>query len=140
MVELEGALDGNLCLSTGYKPILDAAKSFVREDLGSVVFEGKKSKVEGELGGNYISRTKGSGTGSCGHPGGCCRDTPAAATKPSAYESSSDETESSGETSITETEEVPLSGATYGAPLKTCGRDDCCQLPSGGNKPLPKSM
>ncbi|RPA96259.1 hypothetical protein L873DRAFT_1829489 [Choiromyces venosus 120613-1] len=134
MVELGGALDGNLCLSTGYRPILDAAKSFVREDLGSVMFEGKKSKVEGELGGNYISRTKGSGTGSCGRPGGCCRDTPAAATKPSAHESSSGETESSGETSITETEDVPLSGATYGPPLKTCGRDDCCQLPSGGNK------
>lgn len=34
MVELEGALDGNLCRCTGYRPILDAAKSFVREDLG----------------------------------------------------------------------------------------------------------
>lgn len=39
MVELEGALDGNLCRCTGYKPILDAAKSFVREDLGGVVDE-----------------------------------------------------------------------------------------------------
>ncbi|RPA96055.1 hypothetical protein L873DRAFT_1791827 [Choiromyces venosus 120613-1] len=47
MVELEGALDGNLCRCTGYKPTLDAAKSFVQEDLGGVVFEGKKSKVEG---------------------------------------------------------------------------------------------
>jgi xanthine dehydrogenase/oxidase len=28
-VELEGALDGNLCRCTGYKPILDAAKTFV---------------------------------------------------------------------------------------------------------------
>lgn len=28
-VELEGVLDGNLCRCTGYKPILDAAKSFV---------------------------------------------------------------------------------------------------------------
>ncbi|RPA92094.1 hypothetical protein L873DRAFT_1794487 [Choiromyces venosus 120613-1] len=35
---------------------------------------------------------------------------------------------------VSETEEVPLSSATYGAPLKTCRRDDCCQLPTGGNK------
>jgi xanthine dehydrogenase/oxidase len=30
-VELEGALDGNLCRCTGYKPILDVAKTFVGE-------------------------------------------------------------------------------------------------------------
>lgn len=30
-VELQGALDGNLCRCTGYKPILDAAKTFVGE-------------------------------------------------------------------------------------------------------------
>jgi xanthine dehydrogenase/oxidase len=30
-VELDGALDGNLCRCTGYKPILDAAKSFVAD-------------------------------------------------------------------------------------------------------------
>nr|GAT58891.1 xanthine dehydrogenase/oxidase [Mycena chlorophos] len=30
-VELDGALDGNLCRCTGYKPILDAAKTFVGE-------------------------------------------------------------------------------------------------------------
>ncbi|RPA92115.1 hypothetical protein L873DRAFT_1847946 [Choiromyces venosus 120613-1] len=92
----------------GYKPILDAAKSFVRGDEGGVVFEGKKSKAEGELGGKYISGTKGSGTGSCGRPCGCCEYTPAAAVKSLADESSSDEVEISSETSITETEEVPL--------------------------------
>ncbi|KAF7303760.1 Xanthine dehydrogenase/oxidase [Mycena indigotica] len=32
-VELEGALDGNLCRCTGYKPILDAAKTFVGDYL-----------------------------------------------------------------------------------------------------------
>ena len=49
MVDLEGALDGNLCRCTGYKPILDAAKSFVRKDLGGVVFEGEgKTRVEGK--------------------------------------------------------------------------------------------
>ena len=30
-VELKGALDGNLCRCTGYKTILDAAKTFVGE-------------------------------------------------------------------------------------------------------------
>ena len=58
MVELGGALDGNLCRCTGYKPILDAAMSFFREDLAGEVFEGEgKMRVEGqdELNGNYIS-------------------------------------------------------------------------------------
>lgn len=30
-VEMKGVLDGNLCRCTGYKPILDAVKSFVGE-------------------------------------------------------------------------------------------------------------
>jgi len=138
MVELEGALDGNLCRCTGYKPILDAAKSFVREDLGGVVFEGeKKTRVEGEdeLNGNYISGAKGSGVGSCGRLGGCCKDSPTI--RLLADGSSSDETGSSSETDITEAEELPISGATCGTRLKTCGRDDCCQSPSGGNKATP---
>ncbi|KAJ7166651.1 xanthine dehydrogenase [Mycena filopes] len=33
-VELDGVLDGNLCRCTGYKPILDAAKTFVGEYAG----------------------------------------------------------------------------------------------------------
>lgn len=41
-VELQGALDGNLCRCTGYRPILDAAKSFVGEYL-----KGKGRPVEG---------------------------------------------------------------------------------------------
>ncbi|KAA8570961.1 hypothetical protein EYC84_000337 [Monilinia fructicola] len=32
-VELEGHLDGNLCRCTGYKPILQAAKTFITDDL-----------------------------------------------------------------------------------------------------------
>ena len=34
-VELNGALDGNLCRCTGYKPILDAAKTFAGEYMNS---------------------------------------------------------------------------------------------------------
>ncbi|RPA93262.1 hypothetical protein L873DRAFT_76058 [Choiromyces venosus 120613-1] len=44
-------LDGNLCRCMGYKPILDAAKSFVREDLGGVVFEGRSQKLKGDWAG-----------------------------------------------------------------------------------------
>lgn len=127
MIELEGALDGNLCRCTGYKPILDAAKSFVREDLGGVVVEGPKREVmktgEEGLGGNYTAATAPS---SCGRPGGCCRDK-----TPSPVSSSGDE---SADTNITELPEVPVTGSTYGAPLKTCGRSDCCQLPAGTSK------
>ncbi|KAJ7157926.1 xanthine dehydrogenase [Mycena crocata] len=35
-VELDGVLDGNLCRCTGYKPILDAAKTFVGEYAGKM--------------------------------------------------------------------------------------------------------
>ncbi|KAJ7265978.1 Molybdopterin-binding domain of aldehyde dehydrogenase-domain-containing protein [Mycena haematopus] len=35
-VELDGVLDGNLCRCTGYKPILDAAKTFVGEYAGKL--------------------------------------------------------------------------------------------------------
>lgn len=108
MVELEGALDGNLCRCTGYKPILDAAKSFVREDLGGVVEEGPEQEgAEDEV---YATTAP----GSCGRPGGCCKDE-----VPSPI-SSSDE-ESTG-TNLTE-------------PPETCGRSNCCKLPVGSSKP-----
>ncbi|PUU76222.1 molybdopterin binding aldehyde oxidase/xanthine dehydrogenase, partial [Tuber borchii] len=138
MVELEGALDGNLCRYTGYKPILDAVKSFAREDLGSVVFEGeKKTRIEGEdeLNGNYISGAKGSGVGGCGLPDGCCKDF--LMVRLPADGGSSGDTGSSSETDIIEAEEIPLSDAACGTSLKTCGCDYCCQLPSGGNKATP---
>ncbi|CAK5275238.1 unnamed protein product [Mycena citricolor] len=35
-IELDGVLDGNLCRCTGYKPILDAAKTFVGEYTGKL--------------------------------------------------------------------------------------------------------
>lgn len=64
MVELEGALDGNLCRCTGYKPILDAAKSFVREDLGGVVDEGPEQEAV-----KHAAPTADSPEGCCGNRG-----------------------------------------------------------------------
>ena len=100
-----------------------------------MVFEGEgKPREEGkdELNENYISGMKGSGVGSCGRPSGCCKGSPRI--RLPADGGSSDDTGSSSETDITEAEELPLSGARCGTPLKTCGRDHCCQLPSGGNE------
>jgi len=79
-IELEGHLDGNLCRCTGYKPILEAAKTFITQDLGGQL-------VGNELEQDYTSlneelaewaRTGWGNTSkaSCGRPGGCCRDTP----------------------------------------------------------------
>jgi xanthine dehydrogenase/oxidase len=45
-VELEGHLDGNLCRCTGYKPILQAAKTFITEDLkGKIIGSGETAEV-----------------------------------------------------------------------------------------------
>ncbi|RPA89488.1 hypothetical protein L873DRAFT_1796062 [Choiromyces venosus 120613-1] len=77
---------------------------------------------------------KDSGTGSCGRPSRFCEDTPTTAAKSMADKSSDDETKSSGQTSITVIEEVPLARATYSTLLKACRHNDCCHIPSGGNK------
>ena len=43
-IELEGHLDGNLCRCTGYKPILQAAKTFITEDLKGTIAVGESLK------------------------------------------------------------------------------------------------
>ena len=46
---MEGHLDGNLCRCTGYKPILQAAKTFVTEDLkGQLAEEDEPTTAESE--------------------------------------------------------------------------------------------
>lgn len=76
-IELEGALDGNLCRCTGYKTILEAAKTFVNEDLkGTIVDNGEhgvKGEIEEDMGPLAVSPASAS-LPSCGRPGGCCRD------------------------------------------------------------------
>ncbi|KAI5857796.1 molybdopterin binding aldehyde oxidase/xanthine dehydrogenase [Tricharina praecox] len=106
MVEVEGALDGNLCRCTGYKPIFEVARSFVTEDLGGVLMdEGEEEGVEeGEgaegLGGNWtVDAGKAKGV-SCGRPGGCCRDSPSSS-ESGQYESSDGETASASTNSST---------------------------------------
>lgn len=82
-VELQGHLDGNLCRCTGYKPILEAAKTFIVEDLqgtlveDSNVNEVKEESVSDDLPQLSVNGGGGCGSrqsGSCGRPGGCCRD------------------------------------------------------------------
>ncbi|KAL4915020.1 Molybdopterin-binding domain of aldehyde dehydrogenase-domain-containing protein [Aspergillus aurantiobrunneus] len=78
-IEAKGHLDGNLCRCTGYKPILQAAKTFIAEDLGV-----RPSIVPSDLpeSSTLPEETKpdmsdgSASTGSCGRPGGCCRDSP----------------------------------------------------------------
>ncbi|KAI9739660.1 MAG: hypothetical protein M1834_006378 [Cirrosporium novae-zelandiae] len=84
-IELEGHLDGNLCRCTGYKPILQAAKTFVTEDLkGQLLEEPSEPRVEISAEDKskedtlYRSESQSDNpvksTFSCGRPGGCCRD------------------------------------------------------------------
>ncbi|OCK73770.1 hypothetical protein K432DRAFT_430402 [Lepidopterella palustris CBS 459.81] len=126
-IEQEGHLDGNLCRCTGYKPILQAAKTFVTEDLKAQLSDDIRTKIEkldkittvaealetrevdsrpldtsvtplatawraGEMGeslqkmSEIYSHTEldvllpsddgNRSNGSCGRPGGCCKDTP----------------------------------------------------------------
>ncbi|GKZ70458.1 hypothetical protein AnigIFM50267_006105 [Aspergillus niger] len=72
-IEMKGHLDGNLCRCTGYKPILQAAKTFVQEDLQArLAVRTRPSDMETPI----ESESDTSRPQSCGRPGGCCRDTP----------------------------------------------------------------
>ncbi|CAN9279489.1 unnamed protein product [Alternaria alternata] len=140
-IEMEGHLDGNLCRCTGYKPILQAAKTFVTEDLkGQLAEEDEPTTTESEkLEKDILDLTRNGCAGpskvSCGRPGGCCRDTPS--------DSSSTDTKSdvssppTEPTSASEDEHMPvildakkqpqadsaISGADYAKPLKSKEHD-----------------
>ncbi|ORX93867.1 hypothetical protein BCR34DRAFT_230449, partial [Clohesyomyces aquaticus] len=113
-VELEGHLDGNLCRCTGYKPILQAAKTFVTEDLKGQLAEEEEIKAsDARLGKEVIDLARngcgGASKISCGRPGGCCRDAPS--------DVSSTESKSPASTPPTE----PASGAEDGTVLPNIG-------------------
>ncbi|KAF2636577.1 hypothetical protein P280DRAFT_552758 [Massarina eburnea CBS 473.64] len=137
-IEMEGHLDGNLCRCTGYKPILNAAKTFIVEDLEGQLLEDNDGKIASEeerLEREIVSAVKGacggSSTGSCGRPGGCCRDIPSdsdssksksqASTPPTEPANPSDE---ESIPAILEEKEEPrpdsaVGGTTYAMPLKS---------------------
>ncbi|KAF4949628.1 hypothetical protein FSARC_13421 [Fusarium sarcochroum] len=78
-VELQGHLDGNLCRCTGYKPIFEAARTFITEDLNGTIAEinGKEITPDTHFDDDYATVAREANkTGSCGRPGGCCRDNP----------------------------------------------------------------
>lgn len=136
-IEMEGHLDGNLCRCTGYKPILQAAKTFVTEDLkGQLAEEDEPVTADAErFEKDVIDLTPNGCAGpskvSCGRPGGCCRDAPS---ESSSADSKSDASSPPTEpTSASEDEPIPaildakkvpqadpaLSGAEYAKPLKS---------------------
>ncbi|ESZ95547.1 xanthine dehydrogenase [Sclerotinia borealis F-4128] len=85
-VELEGHLDGNLCRCTGYKPILQAARTFITDDLKGKISILRSDTIDengpetnlpsiplhSDIGPIDVSNKN----GSCGRIGGCCRDSP----------------------------------------------------------------
>ncbi|KAK7520257.1 molybdopterin binding aldehyde oxidase/xanthine dehydrogenase [Phyllosticta citriasiana] len=132
-IEDEGHLDGNLCRCTGYKPILHAAKTFVREDLNGRLAPSTISYSKEDPAFDLTEISRGgcgsSSSGSCGKPGGCCRDK-----SPSSSSSGADsETVESSSSSLTEPDsssaaaslgdeqevDVGLTGAAYAKPMKS---------------------
>jgi len=121
-IEKNGHLDGNLCRCTGYKPILDAAKTFIVEELqGNLIVTEKRVKTATceDDASDLLTRCGGSGdcckneidddamltasstaSKSCGRPGGCCRDAPSSPSQSSADESPSDDVSSASSTSV----------------------------------------
>ncbi|KAI1451744.1 xanthine dehydrogenase [Annulohypoxylon moriforme] len=113
-IEMKGHLDGNLCRCTGYKPILEAAKTFIVEDLkGELVDEPTSYPPMIDDVADKLLQTAAnedncrvSSGGSCGRPGGCCRDSSRSSSK-----SSVDETASSSEkSSLTQATSVSPGG------------------------------
>jgi xanthine dehydrogenase/oxidase len=104
-IEMKGHLDGNLCRCTGYKPILDAIKTFVTKDLHGTITTNSAASTSAEHAETDVTYIQASlplsspSKGSCGRPGGCCRDDPA---RQSCSSGSSADTTSPGTTSADE--------------------------------------
>ncbi|KAG9203659.1 hypothetical protein G6514_002677 [Epicoccum nigrum] len=145
-IELEGHLDGNLCRCTGYKSILNAAKTFVTEDLkGQLLEEVEPTSADADKSTTeFVDLKMNSRAGqlqaSCGRPGGCCRDQPPSLDSSSSHNSKSEMSPPAAELSSTsdnepvsatlDTDQTPrkdsaLYGADFAMPLKSkeCSAD-----------------
>jgi xanthine dehydrogenase/oxidase len=132
-IENEGHLDGNLCRCTGYKPILNAAKTFIVEDLDGQLTEeddGVSDKDHTKLDEEVIESVRNGRSApsnvSCGRPGGCCRDTPLESGSSASIPPTEFAIIPEGKTvpAILEEKREPnqdhaISGATYARPLKS---------------------
>jgi xanthine dehydrogenase/oxidase len=136
-IEMEGHLDGNLCRCTGYKPILQAAKTFVTEDLkGQLAEEDEPTTADAEnFEKDIIDLTRvdsaGPSKSSCGRPGGCCREASSESSSADAKsDASSPPTEptlgsdSENILTIIDAKKVPqpdpaVAGADYAKPVKS---------------------
>ncbi|RDW77697.1 molybdenum cofactor-binding protein [Coleophoma cylindrospora] len=148
-IELEGHLDGNLCRCTGYKPILQAAKTFILEDLKGKIVEtpadekldmviskdGDHTSYRSEVAPKDIVKSP----QSCGRPGGCCRDKPDLASSCSTTSSEditsdSDSLEGSSGSNPSLESEIKVTGATYGNPIKSRVRNPPAGTEGEGTK------
>ncbi|KAF2682324.1 hypothetical protein K458DRAFT_432835 [Lentithecium fluviatile CBS 122367] len=133
-IELEGHLDGNLCRCTGYKPILNAAKTFIVEDLKGQLTEAEEKAEDGKLAREVVGLARNGCEGlpkvSCGRVGGCCRDAPSESDSENKSSTSTPPTEPSMTSTddqvsaIVDTKKYPVvdslvSGASYADPLKS---------------------
>ncbi|KAI1099654.1 xanthine dehydrogenase [Jackrogersella minutella] len=118
-VEMQGHLDGNLCRCTGYKPILEAAKTFIVEDLKGDLVEDSDSfpLVDDDVGDKPLQTSANgngcgaSSSGSCGRPGGCCRDPSTSSSRSSVARMSSRDSTATLATSMNSSEKASLSNA-----------------------------
>ncbi|KAL8290642.1 hypothetical protein RQP46_002900 [Phenoliferia psychrophenolica] len=153
-VELEGVLDGNLCRCTGYKPILDAAKSFVgdytRALRGAAGQTNGKEEEIFEVPINYKAANMDEADEECST--GCCSkkdsvvpvSTDITMPVPSALETDVPPIDPSAgaigrtapTTPLTTDTKTASFTASSSAP-KGCGRADCCQLPSSSSSSTP---